>query len=112
MTDQALIGLITTLGPAGTSVVLVMVIVRYLHAQILAAKAEVATAQEKRVADAQAATAQLLSLAEAQHRQIELLTAAMNEATSASREMRGALESVAAERGLHRGFPSAPRRGA
>jgi F0F1-type ATP synthase membrane subunit b/b' len=109
--DQALVALISTLGPAGTFVVVVGLVVRYLYRQVIDAKQQVVETQEKRVQDAQASTTRLLSLAEAQHKQIELLTAAINDSTSASREMRNAFESMAADRGWHRGFPSAPRRG-
>ena len=112
MNDQALLQLIQTIGPAGTFVVVVGVVVRYLYHEVRAAKQEVVAAQEKRVQDAQASTTQLLSLVEAQHRQIEILTAAMHESANASREMRNALEQVVAERGIHARLPSAPRRGA
>lgn len=109
MTDQGLITLISTLGPYGGGLLLFGLVVRYLHQQLIAAKQEVVAAQEKRVQDAQATTTQLLALADAQHKHIELLTAAVNESTNASREMRSALESLAADRGYHRGLPSAPR---
>lgn len=112
MTDQGLLQLLTAIGPQATFVVVVGFVIRYLYHQVLAAKQEVIALQEKRVQDAQAFTTQLLAVADAKHRQIEIVTAAMNESTNASREMRSAVETLLTDRGIHARFPSAPRRGA
>ncbi len=103
MTAEAFTTLVQTVGSLGALTIVAGLALRHLHQQLV-------DVQEKRTLDAQASTAKLLQLVEAQHAQIKMLAEAIDAGTDASREMRLLIESLIAERGVHR-YPSAPRRG-
>jgi hypothetical protein len=95
VTPELALQILQTVGPAGLVLVASLFALRHVHEKLL-------EAQEKRIADAQLAAREFLKAIELGHDDKAQLARAIDNIADAVREQRLLVESVIAERGVHR----------